>query len=164
MDEVFARLSSGMTLLDICDQNPHLPSAPTIRRHCRHDDGLMRRYNDARNMGLDTMAEELLRIADDADKDVFAVETSKGETNYVSNPNAIARARLRTDVRKWYLSKLAPRRYGDAVKLEHTGAGGGPIQQANLSDAQIAQALNALNKAKITPQQAGEDDDGSDLV
>ncbi len=42
------------------------------------------------------------------------------------NGEHVQRSRLRVDTRKWILSKLAPKRYGD--KLQHTGDGGGPIR------------------------------------
>ncbi len=38
---------------------------------------------------------------------------------------AVARSRLQVDTRKWLLSKLIPRQYGDTVAL--TGADGGPL-------------------------------------
>ena len=37
-----------------------------------------------------------------------------------------AQARVEIEARKWFASKFLPKRYGD--KLEHTGAGGGPVQ------------------------------------
>ena len=37
--------------------------------------------------------------------------------------------RLRMDALKWAASKLAPKRYGDAVQMKHTDADGGPVQQ-----------------------------------
>jgi hypothetical protein len=30
--------------------------------------------------------------------------------------------RLKVDTRKWYLSKLAPKRYGDRIAVEHSGS------------------------------------------
>jgi len=53
------------------------------------------RYARARDKGLDNMADECLVIADSATAE-----------------DAQAR-RLSVDTRKWYLSKLAPKRYGD---------------------------------------------------
>jgi hypothetical protein len=49
-------------------------------------------------------AEELVAIADHA---------ARG----TSHPEAINQARLRTDTRKWVLSKLLPETYGNRVKL-----------------------------------------------
>jgi hypothetical protein len=63
-------------------------------------------------------AEELVELADNATEDRNA--DGKG------NMAAVARSRLQVDTRKWLLSKLIPRQYGDSVAL--TGAGGGPLQ------------------------------------
>ncbi len=40
------------------------------------------------------------------------------------------RARLQFDARRWMLSKMLPKVYGDKLVQEHTGEGGGPIQLA----------------------------------
>ena len=59
-------------------------------------------------------------IADDGRNDWMEVETKKG--SYVSlNSEAVARSRLRIDQRKWYLSKLAPKKYGEKLDIEHSG-------------------------------------------
>jgi|SRR6516162_5774745 len=58
----------------------------------------------ARRQRLEMYAEELVAIADHA---------ARG----TSHPEAINQARLRTDTRKWVLSKLLPETYGNRVKL-----------------------------------------------
>jgi hypothetical protein len=66
-------------------------------------------------------AEEIIDISDDQSQDM--VTDDKG--NSKGNMAAVARSRLQVDTRKWLLSKLIPRQYGDAVAL--TGADGGPL-------------------------------------
>lgn len=39
----------------------------------------------------------------------------------------VAKTRLLVDTRKWFASKLLPKKYGEHTRLEHTGPGGGPI-------------------------------------
>jgi hypothetical protein len=70
-------------------------------------DGFAGRYTQARERLMDTWAEELVRIADDPNLE----------------PND---RRVRVDTRKWLMSKLAYRRYGD--KLVHSGDPENPIQ------------------------------------
>ena len=48
--------------------------------------------------------------------------------NAFTDHDVIARSRLRVDTRKWYLSKVLPKVYGE--KLELTGSDGGPMQVA----------------------------------
>ncbi|HEY5808152.1 MAG TPA: hypothetical protein VIT67_09310, partial [Povalibacter sp.] len=46
--------------------------------------------------------------------------------------DVIARSRLRVDARKWYAGKLHPKKYGDKVQTELTGAGGGAVEIATI--------------------------------
>ena len=70
------------------------------------------------------MADELLDIAD-GDGDV-------------------QRDRLRVDTRKWILSKLVPKKYGNKVTAEITGADGGPVQTEEMSSLEIARRVAFL--------------------
>lgn len=59
------------------------------------------KYARARISGLDCIADEIIDLADDSPPD--AAWTNK--------------ARLQVDARRWLLSKLAPKRYGDATTI-----------------------------------------------
>lgn len=65
---------------------------------------------------MNHMAEEIVEISDVGNKNPDNGEDSK---------NAIARARLRVDTRKWLMSKMAPKKYGD--KLELAGDAKAPL-------------------------------------
>lgn len=67
------------------------------------------------------MAEEILEIADDGSQDTEEIEISEGVTSTRTNAEVIQRSRLRVDTRKWLMSKLAPKKYGDKLGLEHSG-------------------------------------------
>ncbi len=86
--------------------------------HLGADESAANRYAHARTRGLDRMAEEILDIADDSGGDWVEDKL---------NPEVVARARLRVDSRKWILSKLVPKKYGDKVDLTHAGPDGGAI-------------------------------------
>jgi hypothetical protein len=58
--------------------------------------------------------EEALEIADKFDKDVITDE----EGNEIINHNVINRDRLRIDTRKWFLSKMVPKKYGDKLEID----------------------------------------------
>ncbi len=72
------------------------------------DSALADRYARAREAGLDAEADRAIEEA------LTAEDAALG--------------RLALDARKWYLSKLLPKRYGDKTTTELTGAEGGPIQ------------------------------------
>ena len=71
----------------------------------------------ARDIGLERMAEETVEIADDSGLDVVMTEDGPRADGEV-----VQRAKLRVDTRKWLLSKLAPKRYGDRLQVDATVA------------------------------------------
>lgn len=78
------------------------------------------RYAHAKVIQCEVIAEEMLDIADESTNDFMTV--MKGDKGLeVENKEAINRARLRVDTRKWLLSKLIPKKYGDKVDLNHNG-------------------------------------------
>lgn len=69
---------------------------------------LAEQYARAKEEGIERFADEIAEIADNESQDIF-------------NPAKVARDRLRIDSRKWLLSKLIPKKYGD--KLDVTSGG-----------------------------------------
>ena len=118
---VCAMLGEGQTLRSICREYPDMvPPESTIRTWVIDDrEGFAAQYARARDFGLDTMADELLDISDDVAGDL----TDDGKWSHAN----VQRSRLRVDTRKWYLSKMAPKRYGEKLDVEHGGPGGGPL-------------------------------------
>jgi hypothetical protein len=91
------RLASGESLRAIC-KPADMPGESTVRGWVVEDrEGFSAQYTRSRDLGLDCVADEVIEIADEAD------DAAKG--------------RLRFDARRWYLSKLAPKRYGDKLAL-----------------------------------------------
>lgn len=109
-DKICEALSQGASLRKICKADG-MPGESTVRQWASNDvEGFYAQYTRARDIGLDCVADEVFEIADDGSDH--------------------QRDRLRFDARRWYLSKLAPKRYGDKLTAELTGADGGPIQSA----------------------------------
>ena len=119
--------------------------------------GFAAQYTRARDLGLDVMAEEVLDISDDGRNDWVERETARGTPYVALNEEALGRSRLRVDARKWYLSKLAPKRYGEKQAVELTGADGGPVQISDVERAARLKSLLALAAKR-------KDEDASDLV
>ena len=89
------------------------------------DAQLAEQYARAREILLEYHAEEILEIADEA-----VGSTESGATD----SGAVQKQKLQIDSRKWILSKLAPKKYGDKITQELTGPNGGPIQHQDVSD------------------------------
>lgn len=101
------------------------------------DEKFMQQYARAKDLCADVYAEEVIEISDDSAKDTYIDE--KGRE--MVNQEVVARARLRVDARKWYASKLAPKKYGDRVVNEHEG--GDPNKPINHSIQVSFVAVNA---------------------
>lgn len=94
-------------------------------------------YARAREAQADKLAEDMLEIADEectmvrSDKHGSKDDDGAGNTEVLFDATAVARNRLRVEARKWLASKMAPKKYGDKIQAEHTGANGGAIQVAS---------------------------------
>lgn len=113
-------MQTGETLLAICRENTDLPTDACIRKWAAEDrEGFYAEYARAREIGIDAMVDKMLALAFDETGDV----DDDGKWSHAN----VQRSRLKTDVIRWYVSKIAPKRYGE--KIDHTvgGEGGGPI-------------------------------------
>jgi hypothetical protein len=84
--------------------------------------------------------------------DVLAELTRDGANDPNIAPEDVQRAKLGFEANKWYLSKVAHRRYGDRldVRQEITGPGGGPLQAHVLLDVLLTPAnLERLDDIEI---------------
>src|SRR5437660_6771635 len=71
------------------------------------------KYAVARRLGYEKRADKLLEIADDSSADW--IDTDDGHR--VLNGAHVNRARLMIDTRKWLLSKMLPKVYGDHLTI-----------------------------------------------
>jgi hypothetical protein len=80
------------------------------------DKDLSEQYARARSDMIDKIADDILKIADEE-----LIPTGEGKVDSAM----VQKQRLRVDTRKWLLSKLAHKKYGD--KLELTGDETAPV-------------------------------------
>lgn len=71
-------------------------------------------YTQAREALGDFYAEETIEISDE---NAVTIKLDGEDVDLVLDAAAIARNRLRVDARKWYASKLAPKKYGDKMDV-----------------------------------------------
>lgn len=74
-------------------------------------------YTRAKAKQKEHLAEELLDIADDGSNDLMLLTNAKGEQYEQENKEVTSRSKLRVEARKWLLSKLDPKKYGDKLDL-----------------------------------------------
>lgn len=140
------QLAKGRSLRLICKDSKVSKSSGLIRYHLLHDAKFLEQYEIARNIGLDVMADELLEIADDGTNDYITKQNKDGSDYLAVNVEHIQRSRLRSDVRKWYLSKLAPKRYGERIQTDLTNSDGS-LRNINI-DQVSAKVTHIFEKAR----------------
>jgi len=107
---VLTDIESGLSLRATAEKNGI--SKALILKRVRDVESFRDQYARAKEIQLEQMADDITTIADSADAADHQV------------------ARLRVDTRKWLLSKLVPKKYGDRVEQFISGPDGGPIQAA----------------------------------
>jgi hypothetical protein len=166
-EHVCSQLKLGRSLDDVC-RDAGMPDAGTFMEWVLRDSpaGIASDYAHAREIGYALLAEEIIKLSDkthewvmiqeldDDGKPVFESD-GKPKLKQVLLPlsaDVIAHKRVQIDTRKWMLSKMLPKVYGDKVTQEHTGADGGPIAIAavdlkNLSDEELENMQRLMMKA-----------------
>ena len=149
------RLAAGESLRAIC-RDDGMPPESTVRGWVLDDvQGFSAQYARARDIGLDALAEETLAFADTPVEGVRREESDDGYKEV--REDMLGHRKLQVDTRKWLLSKLAPKKYGEKTSMELTGANGGPVQ---ISDTERAAKIAAI----LAAAKARKDGDVSDLV
>lgn len=105
-DLICLRLSQGETMISIC-RDEKMPAQSTVYLWLQKHSEFSEKYARARERQADYFAEQTVAIADET-----------------SDP---AKARLQMDARKWFASKVAPKKYGDKITQELSGPDGAPI-------------------------------------
>ncbi len=102
LDKIIERISYGESLNKICSTND-MPTRKSFYEWVAADDSLLQRYETAMRLRADSCFDEILEIADNE-----GIKTSED----------VARAKLRVDSRKWTVSKMFPKKYGDKSALD----------------------------------------------
>ncbi len=121
-DRICASLASGQSLRKACEAESI--SHVTVLGWRDSDESFADQYARARETGYQLLADELVEISDRSESDTYTDDDGNERTN----TEVVARSRLMVDTRKWLLSKMLPKVYGDKLTQEHTGPGGGAIQ------------------------------------
>lgn len=114
-EAICEHIANGRSLVTYCKEND--VSYVTVMRWLNAKEEFRNNYTRAREDQANFLAEEILRISDDGLNDTY----TDREGNVVVNQDVIARSRLRVDSRKWYASKMLPKKYGEKIQTEHSG-------------------------------------------
>lgn len=134
------------SLRSIC-RDDGMPALGTVMRWLAKYPEFREQYASAREAQSEVHQEELLEISDNCTDDVQMLLGSEDVGMGRINHSAIARAKLQIDTRKWVMSKMAPKKYGDKSSTEISGPNGGPIHTANTA---VVTDLQNLSLDEIT--------------
>lgn len=173
VETVIDRVVDGRTLKSVCrdEDIPCTDAAIRLWLSRNTDSPLFARYAHARDLGVDAMVEEMLDIAHDGSNDWVTKTDKKGNEYTAFDHEHVQRSRLRVDALKWYIVKLAPKKYGDRVQTDVTSSDG---SFKGMSQDQVAlrlqqimdnaqKRMEAEEKAKAAEAKKDHPDDDFDI-
>jgi hypothetical protein len=113
--EICERVSVGELLIDICEDE-HTPTMRRCNQWMKENIEFAALFRGSINDRLNVFEEEVLKIADDMKHD-FKTVTKNGRERRVVDPDVIARAKLRIDVRFRHLKALRPQKWAKCPPL-----------------------------------------------
>lgn len=121
-DSICEHIAGGKSLVSWCNPEGRA-NYTTVMRWLQNFEEFRNKYARAREAQADFLAEEIVNIADTPLKGVKTKTNEKGEVE-TTEGDMIEHRRLQVDARKWYASKLAPKKYGDKTETTHKGSVG----------------------------------------
>lgn len=118
-DAILERLAGGESLRQICHSDG-FPSPQTVLRRVLGEPAFAEQYAHARELGRQMMADDIQALADMARQGLI-LKRKLIANNEIERSEEVRdmvdRCRLQIDARKWLLSKLEPKKYGDRVQV-----------------------------------------------
>ncbi len=112
-DEICFQLAQGISLRTVCKAE-NMPHISSIFNWFRTQPGFVEQYARAKEESADALAEEIMDISDEA-----LPESKSGDAKRAGAK--VQAMRLRVDTRKWIMSKMKPKKYGDKLDLSNNG-------------------------------------------
>ncbi|QHB38663.1 terminase small subunit [Flavobacterium phage vB_FspS_snusmum6-1] len=128
-------LEKGYSLRSIL-RRENMPSSRTFFKWVDEDEKKVKQYERSVELRSEFLFDEIIEIADKQSEDVGEDENG----NKVINHNIVQRNRLQIDARKWALSKMLPKKFGDKTDIT---SGGEKIQNMPTS---IQVEINKANE------------------
>jgi hypothetical protein len=113
--KICQRIADGESIRAICSDSD-MPSTTAIFRWIANGkyDGFRQLYESSMQIRLETLGDGLIELAD--------APIERNAAGAIDSA-AVQMRRLQIETRRWILSKLLPRKYGDRMGLDHQGEG-----------------------------------------
>jgi hypothetical protein len=116
---ITGRIECGESLRAIL-KDSDMPSTSTFYIWLDSDKKKSKQYARATSIRADILFDEIINIADTTEEGVVIETDDHGRTKEKKG-DMLGHRKLQIDARKWILSKLNPKKYGD--KIDHTSDG-----------------------------------------
>ena len=121
-DKLCSLVAEGKSVRSIC-RDPNMIVTTTFFRWLREYPEFRQQYEAAKLEAHSAWFDDIVEIADNEAGQPLIVDgvpiIINGEVVMTKDSASIAHARLRVDSRKWALSKILPRKYGDRLETEN---------------------------------------------
>jgi hypothetical protein len=125
-DLICIRLAEGQSLREVLKNNG-MPAQSTVYEWLLRHPSFAEQYTRAREEQADTLADEIIAIADEQPEIIAVVDKRTGELIEHKLDGAFLQwQKNRIDARKWTAMKLKPKKYGEKVQL--SGDAENPMQ------------------------------------
>lgn len=114
-EHIFQEIENGKSLREVL-RGKNMPSSQTFYKWLNDIEELAKRYARACELRAEILFDEIIEISDHSEED---------HTPF-TGANVVQRDKLRIDARKWVLSKMNPKKYGEKIDLTSDNK---PIQQ-----------------------------------
>lgn len=120
-DIICGELAVGHSVRKICE-DVKMPTRDTFFKWIREHKDFADQYARAKEESVASIFEEMTEIVDDGRNDWMQDQYMKGKSpGWKVNGEAVQRSKLRWEDRRWKLSKLAPKKYGDKLDITSDG-------------------------------------------
>ena len=116
---ILERIADGESLLSILPFGNDLVSTVLFYAWLKEDSELFNDYERAREARADKIFEEIIIISNEelpTESETSSIMSGSTTTTY----DNVQRSKLKIDARKWMLSKMMPKKYGEKLDIEHT--------------------------------------------
>lgn len=122
LNAICKRISEGEALRNIL-KDKSMPDSNTFYKWIKEDEDKNEQYARACEERQDLIFEEMFDIADDGTNDWMEKKKQGEVIGWELNGEHVQRSKVRIDMRKWALSKMNPKKYGDKLQTDVTSKG-----------------------------------------
>jgi hypothetical protein len=149
--EICQRISCGELLIDICDEE-NMPTRRRCNEWLKSNPDFAALYRESINDRLNIFEEQVIKIADDMKQD-FKIVVKNGKERRVIDPDVIARAKLRIEVRFKHLRAMRPNIWAEQSTLNLKQDDG--FDPANMTQEELEQTIATFEtKARVVHPRA----------